>query len=1672
MSMDVSRLAIEVTSTGIKEASVALGGLSRSAGGADKKVQSLTSNLAKLMQGAGNTTGAVSGLTGTMALINTAMQSAAANAAAMAQALAAMTSGFNALQAAADKSSGSLRKHNDNAGTGVTTLKAMAVAASAYLGFNFVKHSIEMADSWTQMAAKLKLATGSMNNATVAQQDLFDMSQKLRSPLEDSVKLFTRMAPIMRMYGKSYEDTKDVVEGVSLALKLNGATTAESASVMLQFSQAMQKGKLDGQEFNAVASNAGILMRALAEYTGKSQAELATLRSKGFITVEIMQKAIAAALPKWRADFASLPVTVEDAWQRIKNAWLKGMGEISQESGLNAGLAKTLSIFESMIPAVRDELVKAFIAVGTWINQNREGISAVWGQVKGLVGDVFGLIGDVAKLSATWGDNTDGVNVLGFAIFAVRLAIAGVIDGVKVISAVFVEAGGFVADIFLAPLWLAVKVVEKIASGIGWTMDMLAKGASALGMDTISKAFSSAGSSVQSFVDGTKDLEANIKGVGESAHDTATSIVQGMLDGKGAVATLLEGEQAVNATIKERAKLNKSEWDTGGKPPPIPDPKAIKEHEKAVRSANAELNKMLDSYKELASQSDHIDQFGLSWDKLSKSEKDVIVLNDLLARTTDKTAQGILKQAINVAEANAQMERQNGLRIEALKAEEAYSKKQDAGIDAAQKELDQINSKIAAYGKLKDSVDDATLAEARRLMLEQGDTMTDDQVKKQLALIAVLEQVKEKKSELANMELSDKVTKELDALKPADFGSGFGDAFGSLGKSIDKAGKSLDQYNKKMQNLAKIRKDVLNEKDDVKRAKDLETLRSQELKDNLDMYADMAGAVKGFFKEKTTAYKMFDALEKGLRIARLVADAEEFAVKIKNGAAWLAEKISQGFAAMASDTAVTTASVANSEVSAGASVVAGVAKCFEQMGIWGFVGAAAIIAFMASMGVGHGGGGGAAGMTPDQIKADHQKQNGTGTVLGDDTAKSESIKNSLDRLKDNSDIGLVYTSEMLMSLRNIDLKMGGMTAQVARIPGLTTGKNFSGASIGTTTSGIRYLGGSTTTREIADTGLSVNGRLQDLISGGGMKQYLDVLQTKKSSGFLGIGGSTKTSSFRDYQGVDSELASTVGGIFSDISDTIVKAGTQLGLSGDEMQKKLSDFVLKGEVSLKDLKGDDLSKALEAFFSSSADQMAEFTAGAFKSFQKTGEGYFETLTRVATQTETAKDALGKLGVSMISLWDVTNKTADLDVELVRQSLMRQEAGTSLEKIMSLMNGSMDDLIGGYKELTRIRNAMVGMGVNGNNLSLDLIRGAGGINELASAFDNYTDKFYSAQEQAQLKMSQVTLEFNRLGIAAPKSRVEFRNLVTALMQGGADSQEMAGRILSLSSDFSDAMDAYDSSTGTQITDARQALSDAYDRESTALQNTRDKMQGFSDSLKQFKDNLIQGDLSPLSTMEKYQNALAKYDDVSTRAMAGDETAISQFQSVAEDLLKYSRDVNASGGAYMTDFNRVIAATDALQQYTQGQADSATTQLDLLQKQVDGLIEVNTSVLTVAQAIVDLIAVMGGTASAAVTSALTTDTAMPTGTDTTAAPLTTATPTAETNAAQTAATTAQSNASLISEIQGLRSEVVALRQEAKANAGDVVTATYDANDKAAVRNRDRVQRRTTVGSLLPSD
>lgn len=1592
MTMDVSRLGIVVESDGINEARKALdggngkGGLVGAADKAERSVSKLTDTVNKLMTiNAGGFASAwnqsMMQLVSTLGAMNLSVKDAIANLNAMAPAL------DRAAQATQRAANANERKAYSG-GVVVNTLKAMTTAAVAYEAVNFGLSIIKQADAWQMMTARLQNATGSLHNAGVAQQQMFDLSQRLRVPLEDSVKLYTRLAPAVQRMGKDSNYAKDMVEGIATALQLGGANGAEASSVMLQLSQSFSSGVLNGAEFNAVAENGSVLMRALERATGKSTSELKKMGSEGKLSMAVVGKAIQDNLPLWREQFDKLPLTFEGATQRLKNAWTKAVGQMGQDTGFNQELSKSLRVIEDMIPAVAQGLGNAFIAVMGWVSENKQFLGEIWDQVVGLGKDIW----NVGKSIGAWIGQIlgagDSFSVVAAAIYTVRLLVAGLQDGFTMVKGVIAFIGALIYKVLVDPIvFLVTRPLALLLEGIAKVYALIAAGAKAAGMDSLADQYAQATKTLSGFSTDLVDIQKKSVMVGDALASTADDFVASIREGRGEVAKLLnEGPAGVVPGKTNKDGMDPNAWNANKNPKPPVDKNAQKAAENELKRYNdamAELNAKLREQQKLQ---EALATSGLNYDKIGPAQKKVIELEEKLKemQATKATAAAIAHQQSLIAKAQeiANLELENEKTQTFLKTQQSFLDQERTAVKSAKDAALEAEKKLATYGMEKGAIEALTLAEAERAveafnMLHAGEALTE-QEKTMLSLMQEkvdwLKRLKTANAATGAKEAATAFDKLFDDRKAEKFGNAIAEGFGKAGKALGALSDAMTKYQARQAKIAQGQKELdKTSKGTAEYTARSSKLAQEETEAHIASYADLAGAAKGFFSEGSRGYKAMETAEKTFRLFQMAMQLEAFARESGLLAAITGLFVTSKATETAAEVASVGPHVAAEGTKQGANAITALTSALAAPFPINLAAYAVVAAMLASIGAAVGGAGGGG----FDISKQRQDSQGTGTVFGDSTAKSESISKSIELLSKNSDIALRYSSGMLTSLQNIEYSMTGATSGVIR-SGDVTGKDFVGSSSGMSQlqsavlfgvggpivklldnalGGIvsKVLGfGSKTT--LQDSGLSGSSQsVQDILSNGFKVQGYQDVNTKKKA--FGITYSNKNST--NYSAVDPSISNEFGNVIEGMVDSLTAAAEVLGYSGEEVKKKLEAANIDiGKISLKGLSGDEIQKQLEAVFSAIGDNLTQIALPSVTKFQKAGEGLLETAVRVASGVESASYELEKLGLTAIDVGSIINTNGDVATEIVRQTIMLKEAGTGIGDIINTMSGEAGDIADTYKSLLGVRGSLQALGI-ADDVTRDLIRAAGGLDALQSALESYTSNFFTDDEQNAMKVSALRKEFDKLGVAMPASKADFRSLVESLSATGAEGQALATKVLLLSDSFSSVADAFEQ----KVTDARSALSDAYDRESSSLTDVKSKFEDFAKTLTDFHDSLLTGDLSTLDVASKYAVEKAKFEETLAKAQAGDETAISSFTDVAQAFLQASRDMNASGEQYTADFQSVLDATDALGASANEKASVAQQQLDALNKQVDGLITVNTSVLTVTQAIDALNAILAG-------------------------------------------------------------------------------------------------------------
>lgn len=198
---------------------------------------------------------------------------------------------------------------------------------------------VELADSWSDMNARVGLAIRNMDASGVVMDRLADVARRTYSSLELTAESFIRNSTTLRELGKSTNQQLDYTEALNLALVVSGAKGDRARQIQEALARAMAGGALRGQELNTVIQNGGRVAELLAEKLGISVSQLRRLGEDGKITASIINDSLVEALEKLRAEAELMPATIGDAFIILRNSFLQLVGVYDQHNQLSASVA-------------------------------------------------------------------------------------------------------------------------------------------------------------------------------------------------------------------------------------------------------------------------------------------------------------------------------------------------------------------------------------------------------------------------------------------------------------------------------------------------------------------------------------------------------------------------------------------------------------------------------------------------------------------------------------------------------------------------------------------------------------------------------------------------------------------------------------------------------------------------------------------------------------------------------------------------------------------------------------------------------------------------------------------------------------------------------------------------------------------------------------------------------------------------------------------------------------------------------------------------------------------------------------------------------------------------------------------------------------------------------------
>lgn len=285
---------------------------------------------------------------------------------------------------------------------------------------------ITTADQMKLLKSRLDIAGEGTINFKKNFGDLVKIANDARSPIEAVTTVFTRLVPIMPAMGKGVKEATQVTEALTKMLRISGRGAQEASSAMLQFSQAMAKGKLDGDEFRSLAENLPEVLRVLEKQLGKTRAEIMLMSSAGMLTSTIMTEAMIASLSKLDAQLAKMPETVEGATTVLKNNFTLLVQKMDEATGISDKLAGAVLKVAEGIKSAADAgpaMTGLLTGITTFAGASIiAGLGALAAKLVAVAAGYGSIRLAVMAFSGFLATNPIGLAILGFS------AIAGVVS--------------------------------------------------------------------------------------------------------------------------------------------------------------------------------------------------------------------------------------------------------------------------------------------------------------------------------------------------------------------------------------------------------------------------------------------------------------------------------------------------------------------------------------------------------------------------------------------------------------------------------------------------------------------------------------------------------------------------------------------------------------------------------------------------------------------------------------------------------------------------------------------------------------------------------------------------------------------------------------------------------------------------------------------------------------------------------------------------------------------------------------------------------------------------------------------------------------------------------------------------------------------------------------------
>lgn len=317
-----------------------------------------------------------------------------------------------------------------------------------------VGNVLNYADELTLTKARIDLINDGQRTTAELQEDIYQAAQRSRGSYQDMAKSVAKLGMLAGDAFKNNDEMVAFAELMNKSFTVSGASESEKSAAMYQLTQAMSSGMLQGDELRSIRENAPMFYQAIAEYTGKSTAELKEMGANGEITADIMKNALFSAGDEIEAKMEQMPKTFGNAMTNIQNSaayYLQPVADRISEMLNSDTFQNAVNVILQIIQGLANGAIWVFDAIGNAIDFFKNNmwltipiLTAFAVVITGLlVPALVAMIGKVVLAVATWA-------IAHWQLLLVAAVIGIVVGAITTMNPVLLTLAGIIGILVLA----------------------------------------------------------------------------------------------------------------------------------------------------------------------------------------------------------------------------------------------------------------------------------------------------------------------------------------------------------------------------------------------------------------------------------------------------------------------------------------------------------------------------------------------------------------------------------------------------------------------------------------------------------------------------------------------------------------------------------------------------------------------------------------------------------------------------------------------------------------------------------------------------------------------------------------------------------------------------------------------------------------------------------------------------------------------------------------------------------------------------------------------------------------------------------------------------------------------------------------------------------------------